>query len=365
MLIILFQVFNQSGNGSQVKNIINVFKGDANVRVTAVDTSSLYNCDTKDDLKFDKRVKSAFHRCLRQFRGGVIAAETFQPDVTHRPPNFPPAHTVKVSTLLSAYITEEQEKRQKPGSNRQGILKIESDEIVVLNFEPLREDYPDFFSQKAQVTLCGLVSEQTFPIDQHFEAHFSVWPPRDQPSWSTLFDRMRRNRQKLLVGFGEDRIGVISPTHDSSGILSLLSKNDSAFYRMMTRLKKIVLDSSLPENVQLLLDREIENNLDMNQLVPPPKSVDSKNCRVIPFQADCFDSWKVPETKPFDDVISMIKAQKESRGNSSNVLRDLQRAYLPARVSFLMDKKMGKFPSDGESSFSRQRSEESIVSHIR
>ena len=361
----MFQVFNQSGSGSQVKNIINVFKGDANVRVTAVDTSSLYHRDASSDVAFDKRVKIAFHRCLRQFRGGVIAAEAFQPDVTRRPPNVPPAYTLKVSTLLSAYITEEQEKRQKPGSNRQGVLKIGSDEVVVLNFEPLSENYEDFFSPKTQLSLRGLVPEQTFSIDQHFEAHLSIWPPRDQPSWTTLFDRMRRNRQKLLVGFGEDRLGVISPTHDSSGILSLLNKDDSAFYLLMTRLKKVVLDSSLPENVQLLLESEIETNFDLNQLKVVPENVDSESCRVIPFQADCFDSWKVPETRPFSDVIGLIKAKNESKETRSNMLRDLQRAYLPPRVSFLMDKKMGKFPSDGESSFSRQRSEDSIVSHIR
>jgi hypothetical protein len=53
---LFLQIFNQSSGGSQVKNIINVFKGDANVKVNVIDTSSLYrNGDVVSN--FDKRVK--------------------------------------------------------------------------------------------------------------------------------------------------------------------------------------------------------------------------------------------------------------------------------------------------------------------
>ena len=176
------QIFNQSSSAnSQVKNILNVFKGDANVHVSAIDTSGLY-ADNGVGV-FDKRVKHAFHKCLKQFHGGVIPMETFQPDVTQRRINFPPAQSVRTSTLLSAYISEENEKRPKSGSHKPGTLKVESDQsssaTVCLNFEPLSETKSsDSISSKCQVTLRGLVPENFVPVNQSFEAHLSVWPSR-------------------------------------------------------------------------------------------------------------------------------------------------------------------------------------------
>ena len=350
-------MFNQSSNGSNVKNIINVFKGEANVRVNVIDTSSLY----RNDVDVDKRVKIAFHRCLKQFRGGVISAKVFEPDVQKRAQNFPAAHSIKVSTLISAYISEENDKRTKSVTTRHGSLKfnINDSTIIVLNFEPMCGNNNDFISGKTHLSLRGLVSDNIFPVDQHFEAHFFVWPSRDQPSWSNLFDRMRQSHQKLLIGFGEDKLGVVSPTFDDVAILSLLNREDSAFYLLITHLKKnsnrSAADHCLPENVQLLLDREIETGLNFS----PAERFDDKS-KMFPFQGDCFDSCKVPETTPFRDVIDRIKS-------SSNKLRrtkmqELQRAYVPARVSCLMDKKMGRRSSESqEMGFSRPRSEDSLT----
>ena len=269
--------------------------------------------------------------------------EAFQPDVTKRPPEFPPAYTCKVSTLLSTYISEEHEKRQKTGSHKPGVLKVEVNQstTVSLNLEPLGESKSsESIPQKSQVTVRGLVPETTFPVEQQFVTHFSVWPSRDQPSWSELFDRMRRHRLKLLIGFGDDRLGVISPNHDESGVLGLLNRDDSAFYLLVCGLKPFLTSTSLesPHNLQFLLEKEFSaQDLKQNKEVKQPEAGP-----IFPFQADCFDSWKVPESKPFSDLILEIQRKEEHKGPSAAMKRELQRAYLPARVSFLMDKRCGK-----------------------
>jgi hypothetical protein len=178
---------------------------------------------------------------MKQFRGGVISVSAFEPDVKNSRQNFPAANSIKVSTLLSAYVSEEHEKRPKAGSTRQGSLKICAGDSpdVSLNFEPVNGHAADVISGKSQVSLCGLVAETVFPVEQHFEAHFYVWPSRDQPSWTDLFDRMRRNRQKMLVGFGDEKLGVVSATFDAVGILSVLTREDSSFYYLVTRLKNM------------------------------------------------------------------------------------------------------------------------------
>ena len=363
-------MFNQSSSAnSQVRNILNIFKGDANVRVTAVDTSSLFAStqmlDNSNEM-FEKRVKLAFHKCLRQFRGGVISVEAFQPDVTKRPVQNPPASSIRVSTLLAVYIAEEHEKRQKPGANKQGSFKIEVEETattVSLNFEPLSESNSESIPQRALLSLRGLLPDTVFPVSQHYEAHFSVWPSRDQPSWSGLFDRMRRNRQKLLLGFGEDKLGVISPTHDENAVLSILSKSDSSFFLIISRMKSVTSSiEGFPENVQLIVAQHVKD-----QLVNLLKEPSEEKVPVIPFQGSCFETWKVPETKPFCKIVKNLRKREEAKQRTTSALmRELQRSYLPTRVSSLMDKKMGKMSSDISTgdAFSRHRSEESIVSHI-
>ena len=234
---------------------------------------------------------------------------------------------------------------------------------TALHYEPMGQSSSDNACGKCHLSLRGLVAETIFPVDQHFEAHFSVWPPRDQPTWTDIFARMRQNRQKLLVGLGEDKLGVISPTFNDVGILSLLSKEDSNFYFLITRLKKLTVQSdvSLPDNVQLLLKTEIDNNL-VPQLQESKIDPDKE---ILPFQANCFDSCKVPESSPFSDIISRIKASKMDQ-KCVKLKQELQRAYLPARVSCLMDKKMGRRPSESaaDSGFSRPRSEDSVASQI-
>ena len=360
--LFLLKVFNQGCGNSKVKNIINVFKGDANVKVNVIDTSSLYRSNSADGdnvVTFDRRVKTAFHRCMKLFRGGVISASAFEQDVR----KFPAAHSIKVSTLLSAYVSEEEGKRSKPG-----LLKVNGEKNLAasLNFEPMGESSADVACGKCHLSLRGLVPETVFPVDQHFEAHFSVWPPRDQPAWTGIFDRMRLNRQKLLVGFGDEKLGVISATFNDVGVLSLLSKEDSSFYLLITRLKKLTdqSDVTLPESVQLLVKTEIDNNL----VSPPPAepcNSSSNTDKILPFQADCFDSCKVPESTPFCDVINWIKTSKVEQ-KRVKLKQEMQRAYLPARVSFLMDKKMGRRPSESaaDSGFSRPRSEDSVASQI-
>ena len=319
--LFLLKVFNQGCGNSKVKNIINVFKGDANVKVNVIDTSSLYRSNSADGdnvVTFDRRVKTAFHRCMKLFRGGVISASAFEQDVR----KFPAAHSIKVSTLLSAYVSEEEGKRSKPG-----LLKVNGEKNLAasLNFEPMVESSADVACGKCHLSLRGLVPETVFPVDQHFEAHFSVWPPRDQPAWTGIFDRMRLNLKKLT---------------DQS-------------------------DVTLPESVQLLVKTEIENNLVSPPPAEPCNSSSNTDNKILPFQADCFDSCKVPESTPFCDVINWIKTSKVEQ-KRVKLKQEMQRAYLPARVSFLMDKKMGRRPSESaaDSGFSRPRSEDSVASQI-
>ncbi len=268
--------------------------------------------------------------------------EAFQPDVMRRPPEFPPTYTCNVSTLLSTYVLEEHEKRQKSGSHRPGVLKVEVNQsaTVSLNFELLGEcKSSESIPQKAQASVRGLIPEIAFPVEQQFVTHLSVWPSRDQPSWSELFDRMRRHRLKLLIGFGDDKLGVISPNHDESGILGLLNRDDSSFYLLTCGLKTFSTsaDVELPQNLQFLLEKEFSAQ-DLKQF----EESEPEKGSVIPFQADCFDSWKVPESKPFSNIILDIQQKEDRKGPSAAMKRELQRAYLPARVSFLMDKRCGK-----------------------
>jgi hypothetical protein len=171
---------------------------------------------------------------------------------------------------------------------------------------------------------------------------------------------MRRDRLKLLVGLGDERLGILAATNDEVGLLSVLSLHESAFYLLFSRLKKLEdKDWQLPETVQLLLSEALKTDL---VAAPAAEAVDLAD--VVPFQAECFDSWKVPESNPFRDVIRRIRSGGQDQ-KRAKTLRDLQQAYLPARVNCLMDKKMGtRFPSEGESGFPRPRSEDAVASQI-
>ena len=349
-------IYDRIFNGRN-RSMSNIFKGDAQINVNIVDTSS-YRTRLPDQTANPEdygTVKNDFRKCLFQLHGTVIPVDAFMSKNCAK--NFQNPHPT--CSMLTNYSSTDNLSNER-GKSRHVFLEIDSakNEVLKVTSNEQIEQQQGGSSPNNYFKLLTFVKPNPSLVSNpDYENQVFLWPNNEstvakKPMIKLTHYMISQNYNAIFKCSATGRYALLTALEESLLLLKIMSPKLSDLVGLM------MVDSPTSNrfpwasvDLESIFREKMAVNHGSN--LPPQNSKPDLSY----FRGGLVESSALPESQPFCGIINRVKKSSKQSSNDSEMLMTLKKSYLPKHIVSTADENQKSIK------IRRKTSEESVSSN--